>query len=777
MYNIFKFKSIKSKILAVLLVFFAISQLIISSISYINIESLGRYSKAEIARLGENLANKSEYGLKSQSEDFLEKLAESSAESSNEILENIHRQVCTLELALSSIYEDSGNFKGSVPLLPDMSEIKPHLDRNLAYEKAYVIDPQNSLESSVLAYDLGEYPEKFAKNIYRTSIKDWLMLPEEEREKIQNTKNVVSNRILPANLKAELQTISNSAYTVIPMYKQNPTISSTYIATESGIFYKYSPDSSPVRFDPRKRDWYTDAVNAKTYEPNKTIWQIPYPDHDSDTLCITCSKAFCDSNGEILGVVACDMYLSEISKYIVNSKNDSGSYTFIIGENGEIVMHPDYEGHNDTNFDPFPLEHDIDTSYRDALNNMKDGKSGIQKVKIDTKEYYIAYSPMPQTNWSFGIATEVNEIIKPALEAGHIATETATLTENVISSKTHYLLICLLLIFAVCLFFSFAFSVILSEKITKPLKKLKEGAKKIGEGDLECVLEVEDEDEVGELALTFNKMAKDLKSYIKKLSETISDKEKEKNELSIAKRIQLSMLPCIFPAFPDRKDFDIYAITDPAKEVGGDFYDFFFVDDTHLAIVIADVSGKGIPSALFMVISKILIKNQLQAGKSPKDTLRIVNNQLYENNDADMFVTAFIGVFDLTTGEMTFSNAGHNPPFLYRSGRNSFESIKMDHGFVLAGVKDKEYKNYKINLSENDVLFMYTDGVTEATNAQEIFSENRLKITLNDKEIKNLGIKEMIHAVKNELSAFYNGAPKFDDITIMAFKVMKKFPH
>lgn len=777
MRNIIKYKSIKSKILALLLIFFVTSQLIISITSYINTKSLGQYSKTEISQLGDFLTEKSEQSLKNQTENFLEKLSYSSAENSNEVFENIHRQVCTLQLALSRIYENNGNFKGSLPILPDMSETEPKLERNSAYEKAYIVDPQNSTESLVLAYDPGEYPEKFAGSIYRTGIKDWLMLSESERENLQNTKNVVSNNVIPGNLKTELLTVSNLAYTVIPMYKQNPTISSAYIATESGIFYKYSPDSSPVRFDPRKRDWYIDAVNAANSGLDKTVWQSPYMDHDSDNLCITCSKAFCDSNGKILGVVACDMYLSHISKYIINSKENPGSYSFIIGENGEIVMHPDYDGHNNTDFDPLPLEHDTDISYKETINDMKNGKSGIKKVNIDEKEYYIAYSPMAQTNWSFGIAAEVNEIIKPVVESRNIATETVTLTENFISSKTHYFLICLLLIFLVCLLVGLAFSVILSEKITTPLKKLKEGAKKIGEGDLNCVLEIGSEDEVGELAGTFNKMAKDLKSYIKELSETISEKEKEKNELSIAKRIQLSMLPCIFPAFPERKDFDIYAITDPAKEVGGDFYDFFFVDDNHLAIVIADVSGKGIPSALFMVISKILIKNQLQAGKSPKDTLKTVNNQLYENNDADMFVTAFIGIFDLTTGDFTFSNAGHNPPFLYRKGRNSFESIKMNHGFVLAGIKDKEYKNYKIHLSEGDVLFMYTDGVTEATNEKEIFSENRLKITLNNEKIKNLGIKEMIQAVKNELSTFYDGAPKFDDITIMGFKVMKKFPH
>lgn len=776
MRDFIKLKSIKYKILAILLFFLVVSQLIISIVSYINTEALGQYSKSVISQLGEYLSGCSEQSLKSQSEDFLEKLSKSSAEQSNEVLENIHRQVCTLELSLSNVYSNGEMFKGSLPPLPDMVDAKPYLNRDSAFEKAYVVDQSNISDSLVLAYDPGEYPTQFAGNIYKTNINDWLSLSDDERTAIQSTRNVVSDKLLPENLKSELLTISSLSHTIIPIYKQNSTISSSYIATESGIFYKYSPDSSPIRFDPRLRSWYTEAVTAKNSGNSETIWQAPYIDHDSGTLCITCSKVFCNADGKILGVVACDMYLSQISQYIVNSKINSGGYSFIIGKSGEIIMHPDYKENAD-NFNSFPLENDIDESYRDAINNMKNGKSGIQKVKINEKEYYIAYFPMSQTGWSFGIAAEVNEIIKSASDSKIMVTEAANRTQNVISSKTHYFLICLIVIFVVCLFFGTASSFILSEKITKPLKKLKEGVRKIGEGCLNLTLETEFEDEVGELACAFNKMAKDLETYIKELSKTITEREKAKNELSVAKKIQLSMLPCIFPAFPERKDFDIYAITDPAKEVGGDFYDFFFVDNTHLAIVIADVSGKGIPSALFMVISKILIKNQLQAGKSPEETLEIVNNQLYENNDAGMFVTAFVGIFDLTTGEFIFSNAGHNPPFLYRKGRDSFEAIKMDHGFVLAGVKDKDYKNYKIHLSEGDVLFMYTDGVTEATNNNEIFSEDRLKITLNNTKIKNLNIKEMITAVKNELSTFYADTPKFDDITIMAFKVMKKFPH
>ena len=181
-------------------------------------------------------------------------------------------------------------------------------------------------------------------------------------------------------------------------------------------------------------------------------------------------------------------------------------------------------------------------------------------------------------------------------------------------------------------------------------------------------------------------MAENLSLYIENLKITTAEKEKIHSELMVAKRIQRSMLPCIFPAFPNRHDFDIYAVMDPAREVGGDFYDFFFTDKNHLALVIADVSGKGVSAALFMVTAKILIKNQLQTGDSPEKALEKVNKKLCENNNEGMFVTAFIGLIDIETGEFSFSNAGHNPPLIYKNKTHRYEFIHSPKGFVLGGI-------------------------------------------------------------------------------------------
>lgn len=243
---------------------------------------------------------------------------------------------------------------------------------------------------------------------------------------------------------------------------------------------------------------------------------------------------------------------------------------------------------------------------------------------------------------------------------------------------------------------------------------------------------------------------------------------KNEAELNVATNIQKSMLPCIFPAFPDRREFDIYATMDPAKEVGGDFYDFFMVDKRHLAIVMADVSGKGVPAALFMVIGKTLIKDHTQPGRNLGDVFTEVNDLLCESNSEGLFITAFEGVLDLVTGEFNFVNAGHEMPFICKSG-SSFEVYKIKPGFVLAGMEGMKYKAGSMTLDVGDKIFQYTDGVTEATNAQnELYGMDRLSVVLN----KNCDKKpeEILPAVKNDIDLFVGDAPQFDDITMLCLE-------
>ena len=279
-------------------------------------------------------------------------------------------------------------------------------------------------------------------------------------------------------------------------------------------------------------------------------------------------------------------------------------------------------------------------------------------------------------------------------------------------------------------------------------------------------------DEIQNLAASIQKMQVDLNLYIDNLTRITAEKERIGAELNVAAKIQSDMLPCIFPAFPDYPEFDIYATMTPAKEVGGDFYDFFLVDNDHLALVMADVSGKGVPAALFMMISKTLIKSAAQAGLSPKEVLERVNSQLCENNDAEMFVTVWLGILEISTGRMVCANAGHEFPAICRKGEQ-FALYKDPHGFVLAGMEGARYRSYELQLEPGDTIFVYTDGVPEATNSENVlFGTDRMLAPLNQKP--DAGCREVLQDVHRAIDVFMDGAPQFDDITMLALTVNSK---
>jgi len=254
--------------------------------------------------------------------------------------------------------------------------------------------------------------------------------------------------------------------------------------------------------------------------------------------------------------------------------------------------------------------------------------------------------------------------------------------------------------------------------------------------------------------------------YIKRLTETLIERERIRNELAIAQSIQSSVLPHVFP---ERKEFDIYAFMRPAKEVGGDFYDFFFIGENTLAVVMADVSGKGVPAALFMVIAKALIKNNACGGKSPAEVFETVNKALCENNDANMFVTAFMGYVDLRSGRFVYVNAGHNPP-LIRRGVGNYEFFQTKCSFVLAGFEGIPYKEEDTILRPGDRLYLYTDGVTEAMNKDgALYSDPRLLEAVN--QYKHHSPRELLASVKNDVDAFVGDVEQADDMTMLSLEI------
>ena len=314
--------------------------------------------------------------------------------------------------------------------------------------------------------------------------------------------------------------------------------------------------------------------------------------------------------------------------------------------------------------------------------------------------------------------------------------------------------------------------VILDRNVVKPIGLLTEKTgEMIGnlENEEEISIDIHTNDEIETLAESFVTMDKDLREYIRQLGEVTAEKERIGAELGVATKIQASMLPRIFPPFPEREEFKLFASMNPAKEVGGDFYDFFLINEKKLGLVIADVSGKGVPAALFMVIAKVLIKNFTLQGMSPSEVLERVNERLCSGNDAGMFVTVWLAVMDIDTGDGMAANAGHEHPALYSQKDGVFELIKYRHSPAVAVMEGMKFKEHSFHLDPGDMVFVYTDGVTEATDANnELFGEERLTEALNGCAVKEPGA--VLTAVKDSIEAFVGEADQFDDITMLAMK-------
>lgn len=279
-------------------------------------------------------------------------------------------------------------------------------------------------------------------------------------------------------------------------------------------------------------------------------------------------------------------------------------------------------------------------------------------------------------------------------------------------------------------------------------------------------------DEIDVLSDRFSGLIRELDEYMHNLEKVTAERERIGAELNVATDIQASMLPCIFPPFPERDEFDLFGSMDPAKEVGGDFYDFFMVDEQHLGLVIADVSGKGVPAALFMVIAKTLIKNHAQTGASVEDVLIRSNNQLCEGNGGELFVTAWYGCLDLNTGILDFAEAGHeNPLLLHEDG--SVEQLRPRRKRPpLAAMEGMRYLSNQVQLKPGDTLFLYTDGVPEATDANnELYGMERLEAFVPG-HVKDTP-DELLTAIRADVDAFVGDAPQFDDLTMLAMKLLR----
>ena len=307
-------------------------------------------------------------------------------------------------------------------------------------------------------------------------------------------------------------------------------------------------------------------------------------------------------------------------------------------------------------------------------------------------------------------------------------------------------------------------------RITDPLNTITRRVASLGvrnrQFKMEDVYRTGDEIEV--LAESFAKQSARTALYIEQIQRVTAEKERIGAELDMASRIQGSQLPNLFPPFPDRKEFSLYASMDPAKEVGGDFYDFFMIDEDHMGFVIADVSGKGVPAALLMMVSRVLIKSGLQNGKSPAETLASVNNQLCESNDEEFFVTVWLAVLELSTGNGIAANAGHEHPVLRRAG-GKYELQVYRHSLAVGVMKDVPFRQHGFHLNPGDSFFVYTDGVPEATDRNsELYGTGRMLEALNrDADAEP---DQVLANLTADINRFVDGAEQFDDITMLGFR-------
>ena len=347
--------------------------------------------------------------------------------------------------------------------------------------------------------------------------------------------------------------------------------------------------------------------------------------------------------------------------------------------------------------------------------------------------------------------------------------------------KTFALHYTLVMLFTVLLI-GFLMTRHITKTLTQPISQITDAAKlyvrdrKNGISDTGHFsrLRIRTGDELENLALVMADMERGLTEYESDLTRITAERERFRTEMDLATHIQADMLPGTFPPFPDRTELDIYASMTPAKEVGGDFYDFFLIDRDHLGLVIADVSGKGVPAALFMMYAMILVQNNAMAGLSPAKVLETVNRQICRNNRQDMFVTVWFGILDLSCGRLVAASAGHEYPVLKQPGR-PFTLFRDEHGFVIGGLDGSRYREYQLDLAPDSWLFLYTDGLPEATGAgDEMFGTRRMLDALNScPETTAKGLLEFVHGT---VDRFVGEAPQFDDLTMLGLHYLGSRP-
>lgn len=643
------------------------------------------------------------------------------------------------------------------------------LDENLGKVKKDVIILSNMMTN------IASNPEEYhSRNIFEPSKNDIDKITAQllfSSEVVDKSSPILRQEIgLTANIQDFLIQINTNSNVIISSYVASKNGFTIMVDRFAGRKFQNS-DIKPDFYNATSRPWY---IQAK--KEDKTIFTDIVIDALGGGPCIICATPYY-ANGQFAGVVGMGTFLDNINEIILNTKIGDNGFGFVINKQGQIIASPHTTGDLITGINNIKdLRQSTNTSLADAVQKIINEKAGLTEANIDGKDYYLAYAPMKNTDWYFVTAMEVDTVIAPAKETHENIINIATEYMDNLSEKTKMTVIGMIISISMLLFFITYIGWSLADYLTKPIRQLSKGVQQIAMGNFNGKLNIHTGDEIESLAISFNAMTTELQTYIKNLEQITAEKERIATELNVATNIQKNMLPCIFPPYPDRKDFDIYAVMYPAKEVGGDFYDFYLLDENHLVITIADVSDKGIPAAMFMVITKTILKNFVMSMTSPDDFSAVVqcaNRQLCENNEEMMFVTVFMGMLDLKTGKFIYVNAGHTPPMIRHKHKDdsTFEYLPVEKNCVLGINEEAQFKQQEVYLKQGDELFLYTDGVTEAINKEKkLYSIERLYSNLNKINQKS-SCQDILRDVKLSIDEFAQGMYQSDDITMLAIKL------
>ena len=570
-----------------------------------------------------------------------------------------------------------------------------------------------------------------------------------------------------------LGTVAHMQEIMLAMYGNSDRMSSVFVGTADGhmvlvndrpgVFI--SEDGSVKPLEVRQRPWYRQAAEA-----GQLIFTGVETDAYTDNPMLECAAPVY-RNGELVAVVAADIYLTSISDYVESTATEGG-FLCVINQQGQVLFSPVDEGvfRAEMSDKAEDLRLNENSSLAAFIARALNERTSMELMTISGSEYYLAGAPLDTLGWTVISVVEKEVTDQPTmalLSQYEEINRTATASYEQGAARTFRMFVILT---AAVLALAIISALILASRVVKPLEKMTVRINSISSDD--PVFRMDDAyrtgDEIEILAESFADISAKSQEYIQQITQITAEKERIGTELALATRIQADMLPNIFPPFPDRPEFDLYASMDPAREVGGDFYDYFLVDDDHLCLVMADVSGKGVPAALFMMASKIILANNAMMGKSPARILTDANASICKHNREEMFVTAWLGILEISTGILTAANAGHEYPAL-KAPDGAYELYKDRHGFVIGGMDGVKYKEYQLELRPGSKLFLYTDGVPEATDSgKQMFGTGRMLDALNADT--GADPASTLKNVRAAVDGFVKDAEQFDDLTMLCLE-------